>query len=66
MNVEGNEKADKGAKEAIDEFHPCNFNIPYGDFREMIHKNVMNKWQITRSNLRTNQKLKGIRPLLKK
>ena len=66
VNVEGNEKADKGAKEAIGELHPCNLNIPFGDFREMIHKYVMNKWQIRWSNLRTNQKLKGIKPLIKK
>ena len=62
----GNEKADKASKMATDLQQVSSLMVPHSDFREVIHKYVMEKWQTRWNSLLDNQKLKGIRPSIEK
>lgn len=64
--VEGNERADKAAKEAINSQNHVNVSVPYSDFKETIRNHVDKKWQNLWSNLTNNLKLKEIHPSTKK
>ena len=65
VGVEGNEKADQAAKEALSLTNISNIGIPYRDFIEPIHKFIRNKWQHSWNN-QVNNKLKIIKPSIDK
>ena len=66
VGVDGNERADKAAKEASELPNPSPIRIPYSDFKNIIHFHFKNKWQTRWSSLSTNAKLKAIHPSVDK
>ena len=66
VGVDGNERADKAAKEALELLNPSPISIPYSDFKSIIHSHFKNKWQTRWSSLTTNTKLKEIHPSVDK
>ena len=66
VDVKGNEKADKASKTATNLQQTSSLMVPHRDFREVIHKYVMDKWQARWSTLPGNQKLREIKPSIEK
>ena len=59
---QGNEKADKLAKEALD-FNVTNLQIPFTDLKVNINKYIKNKWQMLWDSF-PNNKLHSVQPLV--
>ena len=66
IGVEGNERADKAAKEASEQLNPSPVGVPFRDFKSVIHSYCMTKWQTRWSSLDTNAKLRSIHPTVGK
>ena len=66
VGIDGNERADLEAKEAVKCTIIINTKIPHGDFKDRIHKYIMNKWQERWDSLTTNQKFKEVKPVVGK
>ena len=64
--MDGNERADRAAKEASENFNIVQLSIPFNDFKSKIHLYIKDKWQSRWSSLTTNVKLKSIHPLVDK
>ena len=62
VGVDGNERADAAAKEAVLLAHPCNVGIPHDDYKPVFRNLALQKWQVFWTTLHTNQKLKSIQP----
>ena len=62
VGIEGNEQADKAAREAALSTNVMNFKVPYTDFKEKIFRFSKEKWQERWSSLQSNLKLKIIKP----
>ena len=60
--IKGNEKADIAAKSAL-LLTPSNFKLPYTDFKPIINKYLLNKWQSVWDTAVDN-KLHSIKPIL--
>jgi len=63
IGIRGNEKADMAAKESLlQEIH--NMKVPYTDYKHVINKFIMNKWQERWDALQLSNKLCLIKPKL--
>lgn len=66
VGVDGNERADKAAKEAAENLNVAKVKIPFIDFKDDIHKYFLENWQERWSSLTSNFKLKYIKPSVRK
>ena len=62
VGIPGNERADKAAKEAVNE-PILNPKIPYTDLKTQIHRHIRNSWQDVWNECENN-KLHAIHPIL--
>ena len=62
IGITGNEKADRAAKSALS-LDPCDFKVPFTDFKPLVSAFVVSKWQTAWNECITN-KLHSIKPKL--
>ena len=62
IGITGNEKADRAAKSALS-LDPCDFKVPFTDFKPLLSAFVTSKWQTAWNECTTN-KLHSIQPKL--
>ena len=61
LGIPGNDKADRAAKDCLDEADETDIQIPFTDLRRLISSNVQQKWQ-NLWNLQVDNKLFQIQP----
>ena len=54
VDISGNEKANKAARSALS-LQPSNLKLPYTDFKPVINKYLLNKWQLVWDTAVNNQ-----------